>query len=108
MQLEAGRGVITPAAGMGCGGLSGALEFGDVAGEPTTAPAIAPADSPPVDVNAQQRISPEAVEVRPKFGFDQTAILTADAGDHQWMSPMDADADVEPVAELEFDQTLGW
>lgn len=59
-----------------------------------------------MDVNAQQRISPEAVEAIPELEFDQTAILTADAEDYQWMSPMDADAELVP--ELEFDQTLGW
>ena len=75
------------------------------AGEPTTAPAIAPARSPPVEANAQQLIAPEAVEVIPKLEFDQTANLTAEAGDYQWTSPVGADA--EPVPELEFDQTLG-
>ncbi len=57
------------------------------AGEPTTAPALAPARSPPVEVHAQQLMAP-------------------DAGDHQGTSPVGADA--EPVPELEFDQTLGW
>ena len=76
--------------------------------EPTTAPAIAPARSPPVEVNAQQLIAPEAVEAIPELEFDQTANMTAEAGDYQWTCPMDADADVEPVPELEFDQTLGW
>ncbi len=75
-------------------------------GEPTTAPAIAPARSPPVEVNAQQLIGPEAVEAIPELEFDQTANLTAEAGDYQWPSPVGADA--EPVPELEFDQTLGW
>ncbi len=74
-----------------------------MAGEPTTAPAIAPARSPPVEANAQQLIAPEAVEAIPKLGFDQTANLTAEAGDNQWTSPVDVDA--EPVPELEFDQT---
>ncbi len=37
---------------------------------------------------------------------DQTANLTAEAGDNQWTSPVGADA--EPVPELEFDQTVGW
>ncbi len=36
----------------------------------------------------------------------QTANLTAEAGDYQWTSPVDADA--EPVPELEFDQTVDW
>ena len=75
-------------------------------GEPTTAPAIAPARSPPVEANAQQLIAPEAVEAIPKLEFDQTANLTAEAGDYQWTSPVGVDA--EPVPELEFDQTLGW
>ena len=75
-------------------------------GEPTTAPAIAPARSPPVEANAQQLIAPEAVEALPGREFDQTANLTAEAGDYQRTSPVDAD--VEPVPELEFDQTLGW
>ena len=76
------------------------------AGEPTTAPAIAPARSPPVEVNAQQLSAPEAVEAIPELEFDQTANLTAEAGDYQWMPP--AHADAEPILELEFDQTLGW
>ncbi len=75
-------------------------------GEPATAPAIAPARSPPVEENAQQLIAPEAVEAIPELEFDQTANLTAEARDYRWTSPVDADA--EPVPELEFDQTLGW
>ncbi len=75
-------------------------------GEPTSAPALAPARSPPVEANAQQLIAPEAVEATPELEFDQTANLTAEAGDYQWTSLVDADA--EPVPELEFDQTLGW
>ncbi len=75
-------------------------------GEPTTAPAIALARSPPVEANAQQLIAPEAVETIPDIEFDQTAKLTAEAGDNQWTSPVDVDA--EPVPELEFDQTAGW
>ncbi len=59
-----------------------------------------------MEVNAQQLIAPEAVEAIPELEFDQTANLTAEAGDNQWMSPVDADA--EPIPELEFDQTLGW
>ena len=64
-------------------------------GEPTSAPAIAPARSPPVEVIAQQLIAPEAVEAIPEIEFDQTANLTAEAGDYQWKSPVGADA--EPV-----------
>ncbi len=37
---------------------------------------------------------------------NQTANLTAEAGDNQRTSPVDVDA--EPVPELEFDQTVGW
>ncbi len=75
-------------------------------GEAVMAPAIAPARSPPVEANAQQLIAPEAVEAIPELEFDQTANLTAEAGDYQWTSPVDVDA--EPIPELEFDQTLGW
>ncbi len=74
-------------------------------GEPTSAPAIAPARSPPVEANAEQLIAPEAVEAIPELEFDQTANLTAEAG-HGWLVA-DAGADAEPVPELEFDQTLG-
>ena len=74
-------------------------------GEPTTAPAIAPARSPPVEVNAQQLIAPEAVEAIPELEFDQTANLAAEAGDYQWTSPVGGDAELIP--ELEFVQTLG-
>ena len=77
-----------------------------MAGEPTTAPAIAPARSPPVEASAQQLIAPEAVEAIPELEFDQTANLTAEAGDNQWTSPVGADAELVP--ELEFDQTVGW
>ena len=106
MQLEAGRGVCTPAAGTECGVSTGASEFGDVAGEPTIAPAIAAARSPPGKANAQLLIAPEAVEAIPELEFDQTANPSAEAGDNQWTSPVDVDA--EPNPELEFDQTLGW
>ncbi len=106
MQVEAGRGVCTPAGGTECGVSSGASEFGDVAGEPTTAQAIAPARSPPVEANAQQLIAPDAVEAIPELEFDQTANLTAEAGHDRLVA--DAGAHAEPVPELEFDQTLGW
>ena len=46
------------------------------------------------------------VEAIPELEFDQTANPTAEAGDNQWTSPVDVDA--EPVPELEFDQTVGW
>lgn len=75
-------------------------------GEPPTAPAIAPARSPPVDVNAQQQIAPEAVEAIRELEFDLTANLLAEAAHDQWMPP--ADADAEPIPEVEFDQALGW
>ena len=75
-------------------------------GEPTTAPAIAPARSPPVEVNAQQLIGPEAVEAIPELEFDQTANLTAGARHDRLVA--DPGAHAEPIPELEFDQTLGW
>ncbi len=75
-------------------------------GEPTTAPAIAPARSPPVEANAQQLIAPEAVEAIPELEFDQTANLTAEAGHDRLVA--DAGAHAEPVLEVQFDQTLGW
>ena len=79
-------------------------------GEPTTAPAIAPARSPPVEANAQQLIAPEAVEAIPEIEFYQTANLTAEAGHDRLVAGAgaDADADAEPIPELEFDQTVGW
>ncbi len=42
----------------------------------------------------------------PELEFDQTANLTAEAGDNQWTSPVDVDAGSVP--ELEFDQAMGW
>ena len=75
-------------------------------GERTTAPAIAPARSPPLALNRQQLAAPEWVfEAIPDLEFDQTAILAAEAGHDQWTHP--AGADAEPILELEFDQTLG-
>ena len=55
-----------------------------MAGAPTTAPAIVPARSPPVEVNAQQLIALETVEAIPELELDQTANLTAEARDYQW------------------------
>ena len=52
------------------------------AGKPTIALATAPARSPPVEANAQQLIAPEAIEAVPELEFDQTANLTAEAGDN--------------------------
>ena len=78
------------------------------AGEPTTALATAPARSPPVGANAQQLIATEVVEAIRELEFDQTANLTAEAGHDRLEADAGADADAEPVPELEFDQTLGW
>ena len=72
--------------------------------EPATAPAIEPA--PPVEVNAQQLIAPEAAEAIPELEFDQTANLAAEAGHDPLVG--DAGEDAELIPELEFDQTLGW
>ena len=76
------------------------------AGEPTTAPAIAPTRSPPVEANAQQLMGPEAVEAIPELEFDQTANQAAEAVHDRLVA--DAGANAEPIPELEFDQTLGW
>ena len=78
------------------------------AGEPTSAPAIAPARSPPVDANAQQLIAPEAVEAIPELEFDLMANLIAETGHDRLVADSGAGADAGPVPELEFDQTLGW
>ena len=74
-------------------------------GEPTTAPTIAPARSPPVEATAQQLIDPEAVEAIPELEFDQTANLAAEAEHDRAVA--DAGAHAESIPELEFDQTLG-
>ena len=74
--------------------------------QPATAPAIAPARSPPMEANAQQLIAPEAVEAIPEIEFDQTANLEAQAGHDRLVGG--AGADAEPIPELEFDQTFGW
>ena len=75
-------------------------------GERTTAPAIAPARSPPLAMNGQQMTAPEGVfEAIPALEFDQTANLAAEAGHDQWTHP--AGRAAEPTPELEFDQTLG-
>ncbi len=74
----------------------------DHVGEPPTAPVIGPARSPPVEVNAQQLITPEAVEAIPVLEFDQSANLAAEA----WHECYVADAGAEPIPELEFYQTL--
>ena len=64
-----------------------------MAGEPTPAQATASARSPPVEVIAQQLIAPEAVEAIPEIEFDQTANLTAEAGDNRLVAGAGADAD---------------
>ncbi len=74
-------------------------------GEPAIAPAIAPARSPPVAVNGQQLIAPEAVEAIPELEFDYTANLAVEA-EHDRLGH-NAGVDAEPTADLEFDQTLG-
>ena len=79
-----------------------------MAGEPTTAPAIAPARSPPVEANAQQLIAPEAVEAIAEIEFDQTANLTAEAVHDRTMADAGAHAAAESILEREFNQTLGW
>jgi hypothetical protein len=63
-----------------------------------------------VEANAEQLIAPEAVEAIPEIEFDQTANLTAEAGHDRLVAgaDADADADAEPIPELEFDQTVGW
>ena len=60
MQAEADRAVCTPAAGTESGVSSGALEFGDVAGEPTTAPATRNQATLASRLSAGQR--PEAID----------------------------------------------
>ena len=75
-------------------------------GERTTAPAIAPARSPPLAINGQQLAALDGVfEQIPELEFDQTANLAAEAGHDQWTHP--AGTDAEPIPELEFDKTLG-
>ena len=75
-------------------------------GEQASAPAIAPARSPPVEANAQQLIAPEAVEAIPELEFDQTANQAAEAVHDRLVA--DVGANAEPIPDLEFDQTLGW
>ncbi len=77
-------------------------------GEPTSAPAIAPARSPPLEMEFAQRLAaPEAVfEPIPDLEFDQTANLRAEAGHDRLLQ--NAGVDAEPIPRLEFDQTLGW
>ena len=77
-------------------------------GEPTSAPAIAPARSPPLEMKIGQELAaPEAVfEAIPELEFDQTANQRAEAG-HDRLGH-NAGVDAEPIPELEFDQTLRW
>ena len=75
-------------------------------GEQASAPAIAPARSPPVEANAQQLMGPEAVELIPELEFDQTANQAAEAVHDRLVA--DVGANAEPIPDLEFDQTLGW
>ena len=77
-------------------------------GEPTIAPAIAPARSPLLEMEFAQRLAaPEAVFVAiPELEFEQTANLRSEAGYDRLGH--NAGVDVEPIPELEFDQTLGW
>ncbi len=56
-----------------------------------------------MEANAQQLIGPEAVEAIRKFGFDQTADLTAEAGHYRSAADAGAHADAGPIPELEFD-----
>ena len=71
-------------------------------GEPTTAPEIALARSPPLAMNRQQLAAPEAAfEAIPALEFDQTANLAAEAGRGRWA--YSAGADGEPIPELAFD-----
>ena len=76
--------------------------------EPTSAPAIAPARSPPLEMEFAQRLAaPEAVfEAIPELEFDQTANLRAEAGHDRLLHSVGVDA--EPIQELEFDQKFGW
>ena len=72
-------------------------------GEPT----IAPAGSPPLEMEFAQRLAaPEAVEAIPELEFDQTANQAAETVHDRLVA--DAGANAEPIPELEFDQTLGW
>ena len=77
-------------------------------GEPTSAPAIAAARSPPLEMKiGQELVASEAVfEAIPELEFDQTANLTAETG-QDWLG-YNAGVDAEPIPELEFDQRLGW
>ena len=77
-------------------------------GEPTSAPAIAPARLPPLEMKIGQELAaPKAVfEAIHGLEFYQTANLTAEARPERLLHYVGIDA--EPIPELEFDQTLGW
>ena len=77
-------------------------------GEPTSAPAIGPARSPPLEMKIGQELAaPEAVfEAIPVLEFDQTANRRAVAGHDRLLH--NAGVDAELIPELEFNQTLGW
>ena len=68
-------------------------------GEPTIAPACAPARSLPLEMKiAQVLAAPEAVFVAiPELEFDQTANLTAEAGHDRLLH--NAGVDAEPIPE---------
>ena len=75
-------------------------------GEPTSAPAIAPARTPPLEMEFAQRLAaPESVfEAITELEFDQTANLRAEAGHDRLLH--NAGVDAEPILELDFDQPL--
>ena len=74
------------------------------AGAQKTAPAIAPARSPLLEMNRQQPAAPDGVfEAIPELKFDPTARLAAEADRDLWTRPTGADAELIP--EREFDQT---
>ena len=77
-------------------------------GEPTSAPAIAAARSPLLEMKiGQELIAPVAVfEAIPELEFDQTGNLRAEAGHDRLLH--NAGVDAEPIPELEYDQTLRW
>ena len=77
-------------------------------GEPTSAPAIFAACSPPLEMKIGQELAaPEAgFEAVPELEFDQMANLRAEAGNDRLLHI--AGIDAEPIPELEYDQTLRW
>ena len=76
-------------------------------GEPTSAPAIAPACSPPLEMEFAQRlvISEALFEAIPELKFEWTANLRSEASYDRLGH--DAGVDAEAIPELEFDQILG-